>query len=344
MVPLLAMLGLLVSVGSSEPARRVLLFDTLADPAKFGEQALGAGARPLLVVYEVYPGADPHAREQGSIDIPSLLRHIERVSGGSPPEWGLLDFEDPFMEWAESGPGGERWTKAIGQMVDAIKAVKRAFPKTKWGFYQVPYVRYWIEGKSWADASREVQDRAALKYLSQWQPVIDQSDWLCPSLYCLYDPAASSSADGAKVRDAGRAWSRAQVEISFRAAGTRPVIPIISPIWQVNGNASVGAPVPIDQLRGDVIEPALRAGAGGFVIWTSFDHYINCAVSGKPASPPQFDRSSFVKHYLDGVEPRDWSDPTVSATLRARSGRVVLNAILAVRESEQSLKSGSPSP
>lgn len=323
--------------GFASAPRQIVLFDTLVDPARVGEAALSLGAQPLLVVYENYEGADPDAARTGNIDVPSLLRHIDRVTAGRAPEWGLLDFEAPFMEWIERGPGDDRWSIATGRMVAAIKAVKRVYPKTKWSYYQLPYVRYWIEGKSWAEATPEIRQRAADRYLSQCKPVLEECDWICPSIYCFYDPSKAGSLQGAVVRNAGRMWRMEQIRIARQIAGARPVIPIISPIWQTNGDAPVGSPVPLDQLRLDVIEPALKSGSSGFILWTAFGYFIDCAISGKkPTSMPEFDRTVMVKHYLDGKDPPNWSDPSVVATIRARAGAVVLDAIKAIRDCEAS--------
>jgi hypothetical protein len=330
----LILIAAVVSFAGSPSARRVILFDTLADPGRVGEDAIGLGARPLLVVYERYEGADPAAERTGNIDVESLVRHIARKTGGVPPEWGLLDFEDPFMEWMELGPGDPKWAIATGQMRDAIRAVKRAFPGTKWSFYQVPYVRYWIAGKSWADASLEQRQTAASRFLDQSAPIIAECDWICPSIYSFYDPATRHPSDAERVRKASRAWSLEQVRIACGVANGRPVVPIISPIWQPNGDAPIGAPVPIQLLKEDVIEPAIRGGAAGFVIWTAFDYFIGCAVSGKEPDPRGFDRAAVAKYYFNGRSPEDWSDPIVVSTVRMKAGDVVLSAIKAIRDLE----------
>lgn len=334
----LAVAASVLAFAGAPADRSVILFDTLADPGRVGEEAIGLGARPLLIVYEHYDGADPDAGRTGNIDAATLVQHIERKTGGSPPEWGLLDFEAPFMEWMELGPGDPKWEIATGRMRDAMRAVKRAFPNTKWSFYQVPYVRYWISGKSWADSNPEQRQAAASRFLSQCAPVLVECDWICPSVYCFYDPAAAPASDAEGVRKANRAWSLEQVRIARSVAKGRPVVPIISPVWQNNGNAPVGAPVPISYLKEDVIEPALQGGATGFVVWTAFDYFIDCAVSGKQPDPREFDRASFAKHYLDGQLPADWSDPTVASTVRKKAGTVVLSAIKAIRELESTVE------
>jgi hypothetical protein len=339
---LVAVVSVLFLACAGAPPRTVL-FDTLVDPATYGEQALGSGARPILIVYEAYPEADPEVRKAGRIDVPSLLRHIDRLTGGSPPEWGLLDFEEPFMEWIERGPGDEKWALAMEQMIAAIRAVKRAYPRTKWSYYQLPYVRYWIDGKSWADAAPDSRQRAAARFVEQCAPVLRECDWICPSVYCLYDPERSPIERRAAVREAGRSWRRDQVRIAVEVAAGRPVIPIISPIWQPNGDALVGAPVPLDQLKQDVIEPMIQAGCSGFVLWTAFGYYIDCAIKDKVSNVPGFDRASLVRHYMDGQAPRDWADPEVGSRIRLRAGKVVSDAIRAIREVEASVAPRSPS-
>jgi hypothetical protein len=330
----LVLIAAVVSLAGAPRARLVILFDTLADPGRVGEDAIGLGARPMLIVYERYEGADPAAARTGNIDVETLIRHIDRKTGGTPPEWGLLDFEAPFMEWIELGPGDAKWSIATGQMRDAIRAVKRAFPKTKWSYYQIPYVRYWIAGKTWADASPEERQAATTKFLSQCAPVLAECDWICPSIYSFYEPVARRPSDAEGVRKASRAWSLEQVRIACGVANGRPVMPIISPIWQPNGDARVGAPVPIQLLQEDVIEPAIREGAAGFVIWTAFDYFIRCAVSGTEPDPRGFDRAAVAKYYLDGRFPEQWSDPVVESTLRMKAGDVVLSAIKAIRDIE----------
>jgi len=320
--------------------QRPLLYEVgdTFDNITYIQQANELGAERILIVYEDYEGAHPSGVSTGEIDVRSLLSHIQQVSGGTPPKWGLLDFENPFMTWIENGPGNDNWVQATTQMVKAIRAVKASYPDTKWSFYQLPYVRYYIgcpeDCKCWSQASPAVRTQARARYLEQCAPVLAECQWICPSMYGFYDPAKYPPEDGARWRAATSAWCREQVALAVSVANGRPVVPIICPIWQPGGKARLGEPIPKAIFEDDFVKPGIEAGAAGFVVWTQFPYYIQCAIKDKVADPPQINRQLFIDCYLGGVSPRNWDDPNLANTLRRKSAEVVLNALTSVRAVE----------
>jgi hypothetical protein len=306
----------------------IILYDTIVD-ASVTEEASRQGSKPLLMIYQI---CDPACSQTGEINVDRVISEIDRLSGGSPPEWGMLDFEDPFMAWLETGPDSEQYRTAARSMIRTMETVRQRFSKTKWTYYQIPYIRYWIGGTSWDKASDTVR-RSTLERMGQLYGSIARAcDWLSPSIYSFYDPENAVHSQQESVRQAGRVWRFTQTAFSKLMSPGRPVIPILSPLWQINGDAKVGHPVPESQFREDVLRPCIDAGADGFVVWTAYSYYITTAIDNRRSDQPAFDRSVVTSVLLGGTEPADWSDPEVKIKAKSAAARVVVRAIEIIRQ------------
>jgi hypothetical protein len=308
-----------------------LLYDTLVDPSVV-VPARQTRALPLMIAYQY---CSPDAQKTGRIDVGAVLMCIDRMTSGEPPEWGMLDFEYGFTDRMQKGLTPEARV-ARDEMVKLIRAVRAAYPRTKWTYYGVPFLPYWMEGKSWSDAS-EPQKRQVMESCAEmYAPLVAECDWVSPSIYPVYDPSMFKPYEQSGVRAAGVAWRSAQVGFARLLAAGKPVIPTVSPVWQPGGLAAAGTVVPPRQFVQDQVQPALRAGAAGVAVWTSYGKLIDQKLAESPeaAEAGEFPRKNLVKAFLDGREPQDWKDPAVAEVMRRDAARVVLRSLRDVRACE----------
>jgi len=315
---------------TKQPAKPsvTLLYDTLVDPSVV-TAARATQAQPLMIAYQY---CSPDSQKTGRIDVGAVLMCIDQMTSGDPPEWGMLDFEYNFTDRMQKGLTPEAMT-ARDEMVKLIRAVRAAYPKTKWTYYGVPFLPYWMDGKSWTDASEE-QKRVTMEACAKmYAPLVAECDWVSPSIYPVYDPSMFKPYEQAGVREAGIAWRMAQVGFAKLLGRGKPVIPTISPVWQPGGLAASGTVVPPRQFVQDQVQPAIRAGAAGVAIWTSFGKLIDQKAneSTQVADAGEFPRRNLVKALLDGHEPSNWKDPAVAEAMRQAAARVVLRSLRDVR-------------
>lgn len=306
-----------------------LLYDTLVDVSIVAD-ALKTEAEPVLIVYQY---TSPDSATTGEIDVPKVLSAIAKMTAGEQPEWGMLDFEYKFTDRLQKGADDPQAQFATAQMLKLLRSVKASFPATKWTFYGVPFVPYWMQNKSWDDADESIRRSTLTEAGKAYAPIAAECDWVSPSIYPVYDPADYPEAQRADVRRAGVAWRRVQVALARLIARGKPVIPMVSPVWQPNGKAPAGTPVPPVQFIEDQVVPAMRAGAMGVAIWTSYDRIIQaaCKQSIDPAKPEEFPRALLARAFLGDRQPEDWSAPQVAVRLREQAAKVVLRALRDVR-------------
>lgn len=305
-----------------------LLYDTLVDPSVV-TAARATRAQPLMIAYQY---CSPDSQKTGRIEIGAVLMCIDKMTSGDPPEWGMLDFEYNFTDRMQKGLTPEAVT-ARDEMVKLIRAVRAAYPRTKWTYYGVPFLPYWMDGKSWTDASEEQKRVTMEACVKMYAPLVAECDWVSPSIYPVYDPSMFKPYEQAGVRAAGVAWRMAQVGFAKLLAQGKPVIPTISPVWQPGGLAAPGTVVPPRQFVMDQVQPAIRAGAAGVAIWTSYGKLIDQKAdeSAEVAETGEFPRRYLVKALLDGREPANWKDPAVAEAMRQAAARVVLRSLRDVR-------------
>jgi hypothetical protein len=316
------------------PAKQpVLLYDTLVDPSVLIE-ARRTEAIPLLIVYQY---CSPDSKSTGNIDVGAVLRCIDRVTMGDPPSWGMLDFEYGFTDRMQKGVDGPGARHARDEMIRLIRAVRAAYPRTRWTYYGVPFLPYWLEHRSWIDSSDQMKRAEMTRCVEMYGPLVAECDWVSPSIYPVYDPAMFDPPERASVRRAGVAWRSAQVGFARVLAGEKPVIPMISPVWQPGGRTPAGGVVPSDQFVEDQVRPALQAGAAGLAIWTAYGQMIDSATRSAEdrTVAGEFPRENMARSLLDGVLPENWTSPELAARLRSRAANVVLRALRDVRSVEQ---------
>ena len=269
--------------GSLSPAPNtlpILLYEEALDAVSL-TGLVKSGAQSYFVIYQ--NNADPSAQKTGVIDSSALGRAVISQEGETPTGWGVLDYEEPFGAAIQEGPQSPKYAALVQTMIDAIRSVKRAFPKVKWTYYGIPGLRYYIDGKSWSELSEVDRKREIDKQLAAWGPVMAECDWLAPCIYNVFGDGKGSRSAPLAIRKSTREWSEARTHVAVRFIADRklaiPVIPFVSPIYMPDGGARTYSVVPDVVLVEDTIDPAFRGGASGLCFWSGASYLIRTTFS-----------------------------------------------------------------
>lgn len=313
----------------------IILFDVVPS-ANARERARIMGAQKFYVCYQ---SADPNAGKTGQIDSGKVVEAIRRETQGVPPDWGMLDFEDPFIENLKKGPPSPEWKRTVMTMVALVQAVKTEFPQTKWTYYGVPNLDLWMDGSSWDRLSDEDKRKRLVEAVASFDPITSQLDWVSPTVYGKYDPAMQTPVNVESTLRAERAWRVAQVGAARLCAGSKPVLPTIDPFWTPGGKAPYARLIPRRFFIEQQVVLTLEAGASGVALWTAMEYFLDVAIQGKTPSgvvEPNFGpdewRSALTKDFLEGQAPRAWSDPQVRQALSTATSDAIVRSMMDIRQ------------
>lgn len=316
-----------------------LMFDELPDMNALTRVAT-LGATRYAIIYQ---SVDPNAGKTGLIDPNALIQGIANQTSGELPIYAMLDFEDPFMDALQKGPDSPDCQRTVKTMVNAIRAVKQAFPSTKWTYYGTPWLPYWLEGGTdWVGAPDSVKRAALERAVAIYAPIVAEEDWISPTIYPKYDPTLLPTMSPSLVVEQGRAWRAAQVGLSKLLGRGKPVIPNVCTWWTPGGRAEFCTVVKPRQFMEDQILPAVAAGATGFALWGAIPYTIDRVTAidqakyskEKNFGTPEW-RAAIVKDYFGGVKPEDWAAPTVRQRLVSDMSRTMADAIVNIRSWEK---------
>jgi hypothetical protein len=319
----------------------ILLYEALPDTAS------NIQLQPLRVEPWVLIGQDEASYKTGLIDIDSIAKQVLTRTRGIPPTWMMLDFEDPFFANLDKDPNSPERQATIQTMVAAIRAMKARWPESKWTFYGIPNLPYWIQGKGWASVTTEQKRDVLQRVADAAAPLVAESDWVSVSIYDYYDTRmlVRGSPDSIRgtpesVRADGRAWRMARVELAKLLAKGKPVIPNVCPFWVPGGIAPYCHLIQPRLFIEDQIIPAMEAGAKGFALWTGTNYLIQIATQaddqgGKTKTEDNFGikewRKAFTQDYFDGREPTNWNDPQVHRKLSIDTSRSTIETLTNIR-------------
>lgn len=332
--------GRVSPAGDDKPATFRLFFDDIADLAAIGAAARLGGER-LIIVYQM---VDPGAQSKGLIDPAVLVEAIRKQAKDGLPAWGMLDFETPFYEILAKGPDSPRFAATIETMIGAIRAVRAAFPDTKWCYYGMPQVPYWIgpdHDQDWVTGPEEMKRAQLQRIATICAPIVAEMDWVSPCIYALYEPSLVKHSPESVTRTQGRTWRFTSTGIAKLLARGKPVIPMVCPWWTPGGTAPFCRVIPKDQFVEDIAAPAIAAGADGIALWTCMTYQINrvtAADTSKYGNETDFGtpewRSAVVLDYLGGKVPENWTDPAIRSTLVRGMSDTAVNALREIRACE----------
>jgi len=342
--------SLLAAAATPPEAKRPLtiLHDGVLDPSMVSVVE-ASGAEKWLQVDQ-----DERSYTSGVIDAEAVLRDVGTRTALRPPPWAMLDFEDPFFENLGKPVGSPAREASIQTMKLAMAAAKRRYPQTKWSFYGLPNLAFWIDGSGWSalDASR--RDAAITAAIEGCRDVLADADWISVSVYDYYDPRMVVPGHTDSIRgtpqdaiDNGIAWRKAQVAAALKVAAGRPVIPTVCPYWVPGGVAPTCRLIPVEDFVVRQVAPCLDAGATGVAIWTNYGYRLSQVQSAEPESSRvergfgrDAWRSAFVADFLAGAVPRDWADTELRRKLIARASSTMLDRITAIRRLDAERRQG----
>ena len=318
----------------------ILVLDSLPDPSQ-GPCLERAHVGPWVPI-----GQDPKSYEIGVVDLDVIFSRIEERKGGRLPEWMMLDFEDPFFKNLAAPRDSPEYKRTVADMVNAIRAVKQRWPQSKWTFYGLPNVPFWLDGKGWLSAPRDAMKKALGDAAAAAAPIIDECDWVSVSIYDFYDPllvipGSPNSVSGTpeSVRAEGREWRKARVGLARLMARGKPVIPNVCPFYAPGGVAPAGREIPERQFIEDQIVPAVSEGVAGFAIWTGMDYRIKVATTNNPSADAAPEkgfgvlewRRAFSADYLNGRMLVNWADPEIREKLQRDTSRFLCRTVENIR-------------
>lgn len=333
--------GQATTQGAAAPAKPplILLYDEMPDSSRL-ERVIALRSFPYRIVYQ---SVDPDAARTGRINIPALLGAIQKDAAGGLPDWGMLDFEDPFQEALQKGPDSDECRGTVRNMVEAMQAVRATFPGTKWTFYGMPWLPYWLDrGEDWATGSAESKRQALERATKIYLPLVESMDWVSPTIYPKYDPALMAGMLPQVVREQGRAWRGAQVGLARLLGKNRPVIPNVCPWWTPGGKAPFCTVVAPAEFIEDQVAPAVSMGASGVALWGSLGYTIRRITDldqakyskEKDFGTPEW-RAAVTKDYLGGSTPADWSTSEVRARVTDGLCGTLVRALADIRAWER---------
>ena len=317
-----------------------LLYDALPD------ESLINSIVSMKVMPWVQINQDAASYKSGVLDIEAITREVNTKTGGHPPTWMMLDIEEPFFELLMKGPNSPEYKKSIDTMVATIRAMKSLWPNSKWTFYGIPNLPYWIEGKGWANATDEQKKKMLESVAAISEPLIAESDWVSVSIYDYYDPSmvipgSPNSVRGTpeSVRMDGCAWRMAQVGLAKLLARGKPVIPNVCQFWAPGGVAPYCRLIPARAFIENQILPAIKAGATGFALWTGMNYRIEIVTDNKENTNVKREknfgvqewRAAFAFDYFKGIQPPNWSEPQIRQKLKLDTSRSIIQSLSNIR-------------
>lgn len=323
-----------------------ILFDRLPSAA-VSDQAVEDRFGEYLIIYQ---GVDMDSVSTGIINADLVVEAVRSQYGNSPSGWGVVDFENPFINRLEAGPSSPTWQQTVDTVVGCLQRLKAEFPNVKWTMYSMPLIRYWIQSTwSWANVPAAEREAQIQKILVGFDPVLRECDWFNTCSYDWYELATYAPSAQANKTLAEVAHREAQVEVCnrFNAASglpRKPIIPMISPMfWEIGQISYNMKMISTEEILRDTVRPLMQAGADGVAFWTGLSYWVRAATSTQDLGSGQADsRYAFTMDFYNGVPPADWTLPAVYDDLSLRTSQHVRMRMDEVRGEIQSMSLGNP--
>ena len=313
-------------------------YDNLPEPLiapptpTYNEQAIAKGHKRELYV----PQAAGDSNSTGTINDSAVLSYIAGRPWLNDAEYGILDFETPYMSWLAQGvsnPPDDNYYQALTEMIDLIQQVKAAFPQIKWAFYGEPNVRFFVYDNTWYGLEQSNQhhliNERLDQYVAAYGPLLDKQDYISPSFFDKYVAPERS--------EQTKRWVHYNIEASKRHNEERNqnklIIPMLCPMYQYINIGDDYLPIFVgsEEVRDEMIYPALENGSyNNFTLWSGQTFWVPSAfnLSTYPLDwtvLPQNEqamgqrisryRAAYTEEFFNGVAP-DWNSPEDEETLR----------------------------
>lgn len=282
----------------------------------------------------------------GIIDPEVVITYLRKILPNNFGGWGVLDFESPFFKHLNKGPGHPDHAKTISSFVQTIRKVKREWPNSKWAFWGLPDVNYWLHGPgekptNWSSSSDEVKNQEFKKRAAIFQGLLEEVDWVTPWIYDLYPvDAIKDPAQRKKSAASQAAWVRAKIALAKQVVATRkkgpiPVIPMCSTAYARNEKTALIAFVPIQEFIEETLHPALNEGVDGLSIWNGIGFRIKTAFQvAKNQHQVELREAArkWLKALLFPTEPFNWNDTAARAWINDQIRAALMDQLRTIRK------------
>ena len=267
-------------VRGNATSRPPVLYDMTYDMA--GSLPVTTDAQKYLIVYQT--SVDTASMSTGRIDSSKVVANIrQQLVLDHNYSWGVLDFEVPFDDVLEAGPSHPLHSTVIASLTETIREVKRNFPGIRWTYYNMPRVRYWVDGQDWGALTPTARANVMDRVLNSYGLLMAEMDWFNPSVYDQYEAVIGMPPSTSAPAVAERAFRTASVELVRRwflnqqARYIPPVIPMVSRWFQPGGEATFLREVPLGEFIEDQVRPCIEAGADSVALWGCMSYFVHIA-------------------------------------------------------------------
>lgn len=313
------------------------------------EEILAAGGVPARVVYQMI---DPTAA-QGLASAEHIAAWVESEWGSNPSGWFVLDYEVPHFSNLSKGlqnPEDPSYIQTRDSLIAALRDLKDRFPNARWSIYGMPSLPSWfaVNGSNHTHVSIPLDQLTPILEHRRgiYQAIIDECDFLCPTIYDRHDErnsptpaAATQSVQNTKLRNE-RVVMLSKQMVANSERPDRPVLPFVNLWFAPGGIGEDFRLIPRDQVREKQIEPAIAAGADSLVVWTATGYYARLAtLPDDPSNQEQQQvRNAFAADLLEGTPP-SWQSLSIRQEIvndYAIEIRALLDTIVEVRAAADS--------
>lgn len=251
-----------------------LLYNWVPDGTPMSEIRSLQATQYTIVYQDILPKKGASGLVDKNLVLAFLRNRIPRNFSG----WGMLDFEGVILDRLRKGPGNPEYEETTESLRQTLLAVKREWPGSKWAFWGLPDVRFWINDSgeksvTWASASTQQKEREFARQSAAFQGLLEHVDWLSPWIYDIYSTQNMSNPSHRTSSIASqKAWARAKVALCKRMLASRkngpiPVIPMFCPVFAPNGNVEEPRFVPMQEFVEEVLQPTIESGVDGLSTW-----------------------------------------------------------------------------
>lgn len=157
--------------GTAPPAGEPLILSNLDDPPEVAARRDRWRVGSALIMYQ--DDFDPRG-----VGVWSHADATDRWLADNVPEGYdgvlVLDWEGGVMEHLRAGPSDPGFGRTVAEMARLLEHVKLKRPSAVVGYYGLPFVEYWGQGRWWRESAAGMR------------PIFEASEALFPSVYDYY--------------------------------------------------------------------------------------------------------------------------------------------------------------
>ena len=292
-----------------------------------------------------------HGDKTGSLSIneDAIVEDVRKYYKDREPEgYGQLDYEDNFFRGLDAGKGTPENEEATRVMLSALRRMKKEFPKMRWTYYGLPILKYWLPHPSptnshtWISAPEEVKQAEIDHKYGCYEELLKECDWLNPSFYNRYDPAAHTGDILPRETEYRKQLIRFCHMFNKRLGTNKPIIAMTDPWYAPGGKTEFANKIVQDDfMKAATLNPYMEEGVNGFAAWYAHTYYVGLAIPNPGVNPnPQW-KTAFVRNHGLNESEIPWSskpgEPQQERMewrnkLTALASEAILNHMSVIRE------------